>query len=53
MYEQRIDHLESQVDAYDMMSKDEGSSLEAQFRELASSEAIEQEMAELKKKRVA
>lgn len=46
-YERRIDELESQVDAYDLVSS--SSSLEAQFHALESQEQIEQELAALRK----
>lgn len=53
-YEQRIDDLEAQVDAYDITSSTpQASSLEAQFAELESNDAVEQELAELKKKKAA
>ncbi|QJR81610.1 phage shock protein PspA [Alteromonas pelagimontana] len=54
-YEQRIDHLEAQVDAYDLVSdrNHEASSLKAQFSDLQANDAIEQELAALKKNRAA
>lgn len=53
-YEQRIDTLEAQVDAYDL-TKDNGSatSLAAEFDALEADETIENELAALKKKKVA
>lgn len=53
-YEQRIDTLEAQVDAYDL-TKDSGSatSLAAEFDALEADETIENELAALKKKKVA
>ncbi|MDU0353197.1 phage shock protein PspA [Paraglaciecola aquimarina] len=47
-YERRIDDLEAQVDAYDLV--DESHSLHSQFKELESANQIEQELAELRKK---
>ena len=52
-YEQRIDHLEAQVDAYDLTKSNEATSLQAQFDAMEADEAIEKELAELKKKKVA
>lgn len=53
-YEQRIDQLEAQVDAYDVVgSPSEAASLDAQFKALEDNDAIEQELAALKKKRAA
>lgn len=52
-YEQRIDDLEAQVDAYDVTSSPEASSLEAQFAELETSDTIDQELEALKKKKAA
>lgn len=45
-YERRIDDLEAQVDAYDVVKKPE--SLEAQFKQLAAQEQIEDELAALR-----
>jgi phage shock protein A len=47
-YERRIDDLESQVDAYDLVS--ESKSLNAQFNRLETDTEIEQELALLRKK---
>ncbi|MBE1299571.1 MAG: phage shock protein PspA [Alteromonadaceae bacterium] len=47
-YENKIDELEARVDAYDMVSSDQ--SLQAQFKEMEANDAIENELAELKKK---
>ncbi|MEW9799611.1 phage shock protein PspA [Alteromonas sp. CYL-A6] len=54
-YEQRIDYLESQVDAYDYVGKPatEQDSLTAQFAALESNDAVEKELEALKKKRAA
>ncbi|MBU2976614.1 phage shock protein PspA [Alteromonas sp. C1M14] len=53
-YEQRVEYLEAQVDAYDMTQGEGHShSLEAQFKALETDDAIEQELAALKKKRAA
>lgn len=54
-YEQRIDNLEAQVDAYDLTASNssEAASLDAQFKELETNDAIEQELAELKKRKAA
>ncbi len=52
-YEQRIDYLEAQVDAYDLSKSSEASSLQAQFDAMENDETIEKELAELKKKKVA
>lgn len=52
-YEQRIDHLEAQVDAYDLTKSNEATSLQAEFDAMEADEAIEKELAELKKKKVA
>ncbi|MBU3021995.1 phage shock protein PspA [Aestuariibacter sp. A3R04] len=53
-YEQRIEHLEAQVDAYDVVgTQSDGTSLEAQFKALEDNDGIEQELAALKKKRAA
>lgn len=54
-YEQRIDNLEAQVDAYDLTASNssETASLDAQFKELETNDAIEQELAELKKRKAA
>jgi len=46
-YQQKIDRVEAEVEAYDMTaSKD----LDSQFRELENDENIEQELEQLKKK---
>ncbi|WP_158965513.1 phage shock protein PspA [Paraglaciecola sp. L3A3] len=47
-YERKIDDLESQVDAYDLVNDSQG--LNAQFQALESASQIEQELAELRKK---
>ena len=47
-YERRIDDLESQVEAYDMVNQP--NSLEAEFRQLESDESIESELEALRKK---
>lgn len=47
-YESRIDHLEAQVDAYDVVSS--GQDLNAQFKELEANDEIEAELESLKKK---
>lgn len=47
-YERRIDDLESQVDAYDLV--DESQDLNAQFKQLESEGKIEQELEALRKK---
>ncbi|GFD90971.1 phage shock protein PspA [Tenacibaculum sp. KUL152] len=52
-YEQRIDYLEAQVDAYDLTKSNEATSLQAQFDAMEADEAIEKELAELKKNKVA
>lgn len=53
-YQQKIDRVEAQVEAYDLMqSTAQNSSLSAQFAELEKDETIEQELAEMKKKAVA
>jgi phage shock protein A len=52
-YEQRIDYLEAQVDAYDLTKSNEAASLSAEFQALEADETIEQELAELKKNKVA
>ena len=53
-YEQRIDNLEAQVDAYDLTSQSgEASNLEAEFKALEGDDAIDKELAELKKKKAA
>ncbi|WP_412727726.1 phage shock protein PspA [Alteromonas sp. D210916BOD_24] len=52
-YEQRIDYLEAQVDAYDLAKSSEANSLQAQFDAMENDETIEKELAELKKKKVA
>ena len=50
-YEQRIDHLEAQVEAYDLPEKTV--SLNDEFADLERDETIENELAELKKSKVA
>ena len=53
-YEQRIENLEAQVDAYDVVgSSGSANSLEAEFKALETDDAIEEELAALKKKRAA
>lgn len=52
-YEQRIDYLEAQVDTYDLTKSSDAVSLQAQFDAMEADEAIEKELAELKKKKVA
>lgn len=47
-YESRIDHLEAQVDAYDVVSS--GQDLNDQFKELEANDEIEAELESLKKK---
>jgi len=47
-YERKIDDLESQVDAYDLVNESQG--LHAQFSQLESESQIEQELAALRKK---
>ena len=47
-YERRIDDLESQVDAYDLVNESQG--LHAQFNELEAESQIEQELEALRKK---
>lgn len=47
-YERRIDDLESQVDAYDLVNESQG--LHAQFNQLESESQIDQELAALRKK---
>lgn len=50
-YQQKIDRVEAQVEAYDLMqASGEGQNLNAQFAELEKDETIEQELAEMKKK---
>ena len=46
-YQQKIDRLEAEVEAYDFTGSQD---LESQFRELEQDESIEQELANLKKK---
>lgn len=50
-YEQRIDHLEAQAEAYDLSEKTV--SLNQEFADLERDETIENELAELKKSKVA
>ncbi|WP_346993049.1 phage shock protein PspA [Alteromonas gracilis] len=52
-YEQRIDYLEAQVDAYDLTKSDEATSLQAQFDAMEADEAIEKELEALKKNKAA
>jgi len=52
-YEQRIDHLEAQVDAYDLTKSSEATSLQAEFDAMQTDETIERELADLKKSKVA
>ncbi|RDV24014.1 phage shock protein PspA [Alteromonas aestuariivivens] len=54
-YEQRVDNLEAQVDAYDVVSGNaaDSNSLATQFRELEHEDTIEQELAALKKNKAA
>lgn len=52
-YEQRIDYLEAQVDAYDLTKSSDAASLQAQFDAMEADETIEKELAELKKRKVA
>lgn len=53
-YQQKIDRVEAQVEAYDLMqSATQNQSLTAQFATLEQDETIEQELAEMKKKVVA
>jgi len=53
-YQQKIDRVEAQVEAYDLMqSTAQNPSLSAQFAELEKDETVEQELAEMKKKLVA
>lgn len=52
-YEQRIDYLEAQVDAYDLTKSDDATSLQAQFDAMEANEVIEKELEALKKKKVA
>ena len=47
-YERRIDDLESQVDAYDLVNESQG--LNAQFEQLEAESQIEQELEALRKK---
>ena len=50
-YQQKIDRVEAQVEAYDLMeASSEGQSLNAQFADLEKDEGIEQELAQIKKK---
>ena len=50
-YQQKIDRVEAQVEAYDLMEvSGEGQSLNAQFADLEKDEAIELELAQIKKK---
>lgn len=52
-YEQRIEHLEAQVDAYDVVPSQTGSDLESQFKALEADDAIEAELEALKKAKAA
>lgn len=47
-YERRIDHLESQIEAFELTENKQA--LNEQFRQLESSDCIEQELAAIKKK---
>ena len=50
-YQQKIDRVEAQVEAYDLMqASGSGNDLNAQFAELEKDETIEQALAEMKKK---
>jgi len=50
-YQQKIDRVEAQVEAYDLMqASGSGHDLNAQFAELEKDETIEQALAEMKKK---
>jgi phage shock protein A len=50
-YQQKIDRVEAQVEAYDLMEvSGEGQSLNDQFADLEKNENIEQELAQIKKK---
>ena len=50
-YQQKIDRVEAQVEAYDLInSSKEGQSLHAQFEDLEKNENIEQELAQIKQK---
>lgn len=50
-YQQKIDSVEAQVEAYDLMqTSGSGHDLKAQFAELEKDETIEQALAEMKKK---
>lgn len=53
-YQQKIDRVEAQVEAYDLMQNTaQNPSLSAQFAELEKDGTVEQELAEMKKKLVA
>lgn len=53
-YEQRIEYLEAQVDAFDIVpGTSESQSLNEQFAALEKNDQVEKELAELKKKRAA
>lgn len=53
-YQQKIDRVEAQVEAYDLMQRAaQNPSLSAQFAELEKDATIEQELAEMKRKSVA
>lgn len=50
-YQQKIDRVEAQVEAYDLMKvSGKGQSLNAQFADLEKDETIEQELEQIKKK---
>ncbi len=50
-YQQKIDRVEAQVEAYDLMEvSGEGQSLHAQFADLEKDESIDKELAQIKKK---
>lgn len=50
-YQQKIDSVEAQVEAYDLMEASrEGRSLQAQFADLEKDDTIEQELAQIRKK---
>lgn len=50
-YQQKIDNIEAQVEAYDLINASEqGNSLNAQFAQLEQEETLEQELAKMKAK---
>tara|TARA_R110001583_G_scaffold13909_12_gene59026 strand:- start:7471 stop:8145 length:675 start_codon:yes stop_codon:yes gene_type:complete len=50
-YQQKIDSVEAQVEAYDLMEASrEGQSLQAQFADLEKDDTIEQELAQIREK---